>query len=227
MRLLINVSFSPFQNRFSQNQSSSDRNHSEKPPLKSISNILPPTDQYQALTANLDNDLTHFQPMIAMLCGQHGKFHNQYLNEQKQWVTDNDPAATCIKDKLEILEYCRKVYPKKDIRNIVESNHYYKIDSWKPVKSRHHLTTNEKQHFVKPIRCLEGNFQSDALLVPEHCVFDHLHNASVCEANAYWNKTANQSCKEKGKMLQSYAVLLPCGIVSLSLSSNIILRSIA
>ena len=47
--------------------------------------------------------------MIAMLCGQHGKFHNQYLNEQKQWVTDNDSAATCIKDKLEILEYCRKV----------------------------------------------------------------------------------------------------------------------
>lgn len=204
----------------------------------------------QALTANLDNDLTHFQPMIAMLCGQHGKFHNQYLNEQKQWVTDDDPAATCIKDKLEILEYCRKVsvkeiccfeferfcdelhlekvkqiqltepsspqvYPKKDIRNIVESNHYYKIDSWKPVKSRHHLTSNEKQHFVKPIRCLEGNFQSDALLVPEHCVFDHLHNASVCEANAYWNKTANQSCKDKGKMLQSYAVLLPCGIVSM------------
>ena len=106
-----------------------------------------------------------------------------------------------------------QVYPKKDIRNIVESNHYYKIDSWKPVKSRHHQT-NEKQHFVKPIRCLEGNFQSDALLVPELCVFDHLHNASVCEANAYWNKTANQSCKDKGKMLQSYAVLLPCGIVS-------------
>jgi len=167
----------------------------------------------EALTANLDNGLTHFQPMIAMLCG-HGKFHNQYLNEQKQWVIDEDPTASCIKDKLEILEYCRKVYPKKDIRNIVESNHYYKIDNWKPVKSsRHHLTNNdEKQHFVKPIRCLEGNFQSDALLVPEHCVFDHIHNSSVCEANAYWNKTANQSCKDKGKMLQSYAMLLPCGV---------------
>lgn len=167
----------------------------------------------EALTANLDNGLTHFQPMVAMLCGQHGKFHNQYLNEQKQWVTDNDPSATCIKDKLEILEYCRKVYPKKDIRNIVESNHYYKIDSWKSVKSSsRHRSTNDKQHFVKPIRCLEGNFQSDALLVPEHCVFDHIHNSSVCEANAYWNKTANLSCKDKGKMLQSYAMLLPCGV---------------
>lgn len=166
----------------------------------------------EALTANLDNGLTHFMPMFAMLCG-HGKFHNQYLNEQKQWVTDNDPTATCIKDKLEILEYCRKVYPKKDIRNIVESNHYYKIDNWKSVKStRHHQNTNEKQRFVKPIRCLEGNFQSDALLVPEHCVFDHIHNASACESNTYWNRTANQSCKDKGKMLQSYAVLLPCGV---------------
>jgi len=167
----------------------------------------------EALTANLDNGLTHFQPMIAMLCNQHGKFHNQYLNEQKQWVTDNDPTASCIKDKLEILEYCRKVYPKKDIRNIVESSHYYKIDNWKSIRSpRHHLSNNEKQHFVKPIRCLEGNFQSDALLVPEHCLFDHIHNSSVCEANTYWNKTANQSCKDKGKLLQSYAMLLPCGV---------------
>lgn len=93
------------------------------------------------------------------------------------------------------------------------------------MKSRHHLTINEKQHFVKPIRCLEGNFQSDALLVPEHCVFDHLHNASVCEANAYWNKTANQSCKDKGKMLQSYAVLLPCGIVSILFAESTLSES--
>lgn len=61
------------------------------------------------MTADLNDGLTHFQPMISMLCDKHGKFHNQYLNEQKQWISDTDPTATCIKDKLEILEYCRKV----------------------------------------------------------------------------------------------------------------------
>lgn len=62
----------------------------------------------QALTANVDTGLTHFQPMVSLLCG-HGKFQNQYLDENKRWVTDPDPKATCTRDKLEILEYCRKV----------------------------------------------------------------------------------------------------------------------
>ncbi|RWS12998.1 Beta-amyloid-like protein, partial [Dinothrombium tinctorium] len=61
----------------------------------------------KALAANIDTGLSHFQPMVALLCGQ-GKYHNQYLDENKQWVSDADPRATCITDKLEILEYCRK-----------------------------------------------------------------------------------------------------------------------
>lgn len=109
-----------------------------------------------------------------------------------------------------------KVYPKKDIRNIVESNRYYRIDNWQLVYGRslsssHHLKGN-RQHYVKPIRCLEGSFQSDALLVPEHCLFDHIHNNSVCESTAYWNRTASRSCTGKGKILESYAMLLPCGV---------------
>lgn len=62
----------------------------------------------QALAANIDTSLGHFQPMVAILCG-HGKFHNQYLDENKKWISDPDSRATCTKDKLEILEYCRKV----------------------------------------------------------------------------------------------------------------------
>lgn len=62
----------------------------------------------QTLTANADSGLAHFQPMVSLLCG-HGKFQNQFLDENKRWVTDPDPKATCTRDKLEILEYCRKV----------------------------------------------------------------------------------------------------------------------
>jgi amyloid beta A4 protein len=109
--------------------------------------------------------------------------------------------------------HSNQVYPKKDIRNIVESNRYYRIDNWQTVfgRSSHHSKGN-RQHYVKPIRCLEGSFQSDALLVPEHCLFDHIHNNSVCESTAYWNRTASHSCQGKGKILESYAMLLPCGV---------------
>ena len=63
---------------------------------------------FQAVAANIDTGLSHFQPMVAILCG-HSKYHNQYLDENKRWVTDTDPKATCTKDKLEIMDYCRKV----------------------------------------------------------------------------------------------------------------------
>ena len=46
--------------------------------------------------------------MVAILCGR-GKYHNQYLEANKKWISDPDLQATCTKDKLEILEYCRKV----------------------------------------------------------------------------------------------------------------------
>lgn len=166
----------------------------------------------EALAANLDssnsnNGLGHFQPMVAILCG-HGKYHNQYLNEEtNKWVSDLDSRAVCTKNTLEILEYCRKVYPKKDIRNIVESNKYYRIEWCKMGQ-----TKCKSKHYVKPYRCLEGSFQSDALLVPEHCVFDHIHNKSLCQNSQYWNHTAIISCSTRNMKLQSYAMLLPCGV---------------
>lgn len=100
------------------------------------------------------------------------------------------------------------MYPKKDIRNIVESNKYYRIESWCKVGQN----KCKSKHYVKPFRCLEGVFQSDALLVPEHCVFDHIHNQSVCQSSQYWNRTAISSCGTRQMKLQSYAMLLPCGV---------------
>jgi len=57
-----------------------------------------------------------------------------------------------------------------------------------------------------------GPFQSDALLVPEHCVFDHVHNSRLCSSYAHWNRTALQSCNARGYQLQNFAILQPCGI---------------
>lgn len=58
----------------------------------------------------------------------------------------------------------------------------------------------------------EGPFQSDALLVPEGCLFDHIHNASRCWPFARWNQTGAAACQERGMQIRSFAILLPCGI---------------
>lgn len=58
----------------------------------------------------------------------------------------------------------------------------------------------------------EGPFQSDALLVPENCLFDHIHNQSNCWTFGRWNSTAATACQDRGLQLRSFAMLLPCGI---------------
>lgn len=58
----------------------------------------------------------------------------------------------------------------------------------------------------------EGTFQSDALLVPEGCLFDHIHNASRCWPFVRWNQTGAAACQDRGMQMRSFAMLLPCGI---------------
>lgn len=159
------------------------------------------------------------QPMVAIYCDSTfdqedsktiALFHNQFYNmESHRWQTDHSPSAYCTRDKREILNYCRKVYPSHDIQNIVEHSKHYKLDNWCKLGSKRRCRTKLS---IKPYRCLEGSFQSDALLVPEKCAFDHLHNKTVCDSSNHWNKTATQSCASKNMNLQSFAMLQPCGL---------------
>jgi len=161
------------------------------------------------------NPTQHHEPMVAMICPEKQGdnlsrlFHNQYVNADGKWVTDFDHKATCRQDKVEILEYCRKVYPDKDINNIVESNHYTKIGGWCKLGR---TKCKGPARWVKPYRCLAGAFQSDALLVPEHCLFDHIHNQTKCWDFDQWNRTAASACQERSMKVKSFAMLLPCGI---------------
>jgi len=157
----------------------------------------------------------HFEPQVAMLCPEKGElanklFHNKFLSSSGKWESDTDLKATCKKDKVEILEYCKKVYPERDITNIVESSHYVKIGSWCKLGKK--KCRGGAQQWVKPFRCLEGPFQSDALLVPEHCLFDHIHNQTKCWNFDQWNGTAGKACQDRNMRLRSFAMLLPCGI---------------
>ncbi|XP_046384471.1 amyloid-beta-like protein [Ischnura elegans] len=155
----------------------------------------------------------HFEPQVAMLCDVGGKatYHNQYMTVGGRWVADTDTKGNgCMKDKMEILEYCKKVYPKRDITNIVESSHYLKVQNWCRIGQR--KKCKGEPRWVKPYRCLEGPFQSDALLVPESCMFDHIHNQTRCWEFDRWNATAARTCRDRGLLLRSFAMLLPCGI---------------
>ena len=121
----------------------------------------------------------HFEPQVAMLCPEKGDlanklFHNKFLSSSGngvsgwslevmfflpgKWESDTDMKATCKKDKVEILEYCKKVYPERDITNIVESSHYVKVSNW--CKLGQKKCRSGSQQWVKPYRCLGESHQT-------------------------------------------------------------------
>ena len=57
----------------------------------------------------------HHDPQVAMICPEKQGdrlsrlYHNQYMTTSGKWATDFDHKATCRTDKVEILEYCKKV----------------------------------------------------------------------------------------------------------------------
>ena len=74
------------------------------------------------------------------------------------------------------------------------------------------LTCMDKIYIHSYKKYSAGAFQSDALLVPEHCLFDHIHNQTKCWDFDQWNRTASNACQERGMKVKSFAMLLPCGI---------------
>jgi len=66
---------------------------------------------FQALSGTVDLPAAHFEPQVAMYCGadKQQAYHSQYMTESGHWVTDLNNKATCLRDKLEILDYCKKV----------------------------------------------------------------------------------------------------------------------
>ncbi|XP_055715596.1 amyloid-beta-like protein isoform X1 [Phlebotomus papatasi] len=170
---------------------------------------------FSDITVSVQAASPRWEPQIAVLCEAGQIYHPQYLSEEGKWMSDlkiKVPSSSCLRDKIDLLDHCKKVYPGRDITNIVESPHYQKIGGW----CRQGVTSQGKckgaQRWIKPFRCLEGPFQSDALLVPEGCLFDHIHNASRCWPFVRWNQTGAAACQDRGMQMRSFAMLLPCGI---------------
>lgn len=56
-----------------------------------------------------------------------------------------------------------------------------------------------------------GSFESDALLVPPMCRFEHMHHSSECQSHDEWRKRASDKCSSETMTLKDYGVLIPCG----------------
>lgn len=53
-----------------------------------------------------------WEPQIALLCEAGQQYHPQHLSEDGRWVTDlniKTPGTTCLRDKMDLLDYCKKV----------------------------------------------------------------------------------------------------------------------
>lgn len=53
-----------------------------------------------------------WEPQIAVLCEAGQTYHPQHLSEEGRWTTDlniKTPGSTCLRDKMDLLEHCKKV----------------------------------------------------------------------------------------------------------------------
>jgi hypothetical protein len=63
----------------------------------------------------------HFEPQVAVMCEPRATYHNQYMTEAGHWVSDPETKAICPRDKMAVLEYCKKVSVRFWFRDIVHA----------------------------------------------------------------------------------------------------------
>ncbi|XP_070767468.1 amyloid beta precursor like protein 1 isoform X1 [Enoplosus armatus] len=145
------------------------------------------------------------EPQIAMFCGR------QLLHmdlQTGQWEPDPQGRQGCFKEPGEFLSYCQEMYPALPISHIEESKRPVTIPAW----SKKGLGQRQTHPLiVLPYRCLEGEYVSEALLVPDRCRFLHREQMDACESYVYWHNIAKEKCTADNLELHSYGMLLPCG----------------
>ncbi|XP_053183492.1 amyloid beta precursor like protein 2 isoform X1 [Scomber japonicus] len=145
------------------------------------------------------------EPQIAMFCGR----QLLHMNPQTgQWEPDPQGRKDCFKEPGEILSYCQEMYPALPISHVEESKSPVSIPNWCKKDWGH---CQKHPFIVVPYRCLEGEYVSEALLVPDRCRFLHQEQMDACESYVYWHNIAKEACTADNLELHSYGMLLPCG----------------
>jgi len=100
-----------------------------------------------------------YEPMVALGCpGQRQtrtkvQLQNKFLDTTGKWETDYGSKATCKTKTIQILEYCKQVYPERKISTVLQSTKYEKIEHWCKTGS---LKCKGPARWVKPWRCIES-----------------------------------------------------------------------
>ncbi|XP_071372148.1 amyloid beta precursor like protein 1 isoform X4 [Centroberyx affinis] len=145
------------------------------------------------------------EPQIAMFCGRQLLHMNP---ETGQWEPDPQGRQGCFTEPSQILSYCQEMYPALQISHVEESFRPVTIPAWCK-KGWGHCQTHP--FIVLPYRCLEGEYVSEALLVPDRCRFLHQEQMDACESYVYWHNIAKEACTADSLELHSYGMLLRCG----------------
>ena len=66
----------------------------------------------QAVAGSFGSDVaaTKVEPQVAVVCDLRNPLHPQYMDSTGKWISDLDSKNSCLRDKVEVLDFCRKVY---------------------------------------------------------------------------------------------------------------------
>jgi hypothetical protein len=70
-------------------------------------------------TSTAEVPAAHFEPQVAVMCEPRATYHNQYMTEAGHWVSDPETKAICPRDKMAVLEYCKKVSTQLTLISII------------------------------------------------------------------------------------------------------------
>ncbi|XP_052804541.1 amyloid-beta precursor-like protein [Mya arenaria] len=146
-----------------------------------------------------------FEPMVAFICNKPAM--HRTVNG---WEVDY--KQNCTDEPKQILDYCKTVYPDHDIKNAIEVTYKIEIPDWPKFDGPEPEKTGT--HKVFPWKCLVEGFESEALLVPQHCIFDHEHDSNMCARPSMWKSRAEKECLSRDMVLESSGMLVLCDLDS-------------
>ncbi|XP_026934704.1 amyloid beta precursor like protein 1 isoform X5 [Sagmatias obliquidens] len=143
---------------------------------------------------------------VAGLCGR-PTLHRDLRTGR--WEPDPQLSRRCLRDPQRVLEYCRQMYPELQIARVEQATQAIPMEQW--CGDARSGRCAHPHHQVVPFRCLEGEFVSEALLVPEGCRFLHQERMDQCESSTRRRQEAQEACSSQGLILHGSGMLLPCG----------------
>uniref|UniRef100_A0A915LAW0 F-box domain-containing protein n=1 Tax=Romanomermis culicivorax TaxID=13658 RepID=A0A915LAW0_ROMCU len=150
--------------------------------------------------------------LVAFNCG----YKNKYLDESGVWKTDPDVRAFCLHGKLDVLKYCRKVYPHRNFTNIAELPELMSISNW--CSSGFVLSNNSchESFEVRPYLCItDDNNRKVSQKLRDNCQLDQSEDRNKCQTYRYWHDNAYRNCRivfgENG-VITVFNVLRACGL---------------